>query len=417
MESNAPPAGSTSAPSTAATDRLGYLADDRLGLSQRAGRFHVLPGFRFDQQRDELVLVLRLDGEDMRECHETAALRDGRHAAFLYEKLLSSMEGSCCLSAVSATTPHDLSNGSVLLSGTVTGLALQTRQAHGSRAMVNYQERLNRVVAHIHEHLDDELDLNRLADVACLSPYHWHRIYQAVYGETLAATVKRQRLHRAAGYLAHSSMPVEEVAERSGYPNVQSFTRIFRSVFGMPPARYRKEGSHTRFQTRGREETQIMYTVEIKTIPATRAIGVDHAGSYMQIAKAFDTLYGWLITHGHIGSVTRSIGLYLDDSTAVPENELRSKACVIMSENIPIAPPLARVELSQGRYAVLRHTGPYADMKAAYEWLYGVWLVQSGLEAADAPVFEEYLNSPRDTAPTDLITDIYLPLHHQSADS
>jgi AraC family transcriptional regulator len=49
-------------------------------------------------------------------------------------------------------------------------------------------------------------------------------------------------------------------------------------------------------------------------------------------------------------------------------------------------------------------------MQAAYQWLYGTWLVQSGEEPADAPVFEEYLNSPRDTAPADLLSDIYLPL-------
>lgn len=59
---------------------------------------------------------------------------------------------------------------------------------------------------------------------------------------------------------------------------------------------------------------------------------------------------------------------------------------------------------------MLRHKVPYADMKAAYQWLYGVWLAQSDREVGDAPVFEEYLNNPRDTAPTELLTDIYLPL-------
>jgi AraC family transcriptional regulator len=49
-------------------------------------------------------------------------------------------------------------------------------------------------------------------------------------------------------------------------------------------------------------------------------------------------------------------------------------------------------------------------MRAAYEWLYGTWLVQSGREAADAPVFEEYLNNPKETAPADLHTEICLPL-------
>ena len=41
---------------------------------------------------------------------------------------------------------------------------------------------------------------------------------------------------------------------------------------------------------------------------------------------------------------------------------------------------------------------------------FGEWLMQSGREAGDAPAFEEYLNNPRDTAPPELLTDIYLPL-------
>ena len=99
----------------------------------------------------------------------------------------------------------------------------------------------------------------------------------------------------------------------------------------------------------------------------------------------------------------------------MPEDKLRSMACVVLNEDIPIAAPMKSVTIAGGEYAVLRHTGPYANMKAAYQWLYDVWLAGSGREAADLPAFEEYMNSPRDTAPADLITDIYLPLRSESA--
>src|SRR5579872_4007731 len=107
-----------------------------------------------------------------------------------------------------------------------------------------YETRLGRVLDHIYDHLDEPLDIDRLAQIACMSPYHWHRIFQAMYGETVATTVRRLRLHRAAGYLANGSMPIAEIAERSGYSSLQSFTRTFRAVFGIPPAQYRKQGTH-----------------------------------------------------------------------------------------------------------------------------------------------------------------------------
>ena len=115
---------------------------------------------------------------------------------------------------------------------------------NGETAWTLYESRLRRVSAYIHEHLDEELDMERLAEIACMSSYHWHRIYRAIFGETLAATVKRLRLHRAAGDMVRTDLSVGEIAKRSGYPNLQSFNRIFKSVYGMPPGQYRKEGIH-----------------------------------------------------------------------------------------------------------------------------------------------------------------------------
>jgi len=281
---------------------------------------------------------------------------------------------------------------------------------NSSNGRAAYDARFSRVTAFIYDHLDDDIDLNKLAEIACLSPYHWHRIYHAMYGETIAATVKRLRLHRAAGYLAQTTMPIAEVAKRSGYKSLQSFTRVFAAVYRMPPAQYRKRGSHAQFQPDAARERSAMYDVVIKNVPRTEIISVDHAGSYMQIGRAFDTLYGWLAARNLITPQTRSVGVFFDDPDAVTETELQSRAGVILPGNFALEAPLKRTEIASGCYAVLRHKGPYADMRAAYQWLYGDWLLRSGREPADVPVFEEYLNSPRDTAPTELLSDIYLPL-------
>lgn len=274
-----------------------------------------------------------------------------------------------------------------------------------------YEARLNRVLDHIYDHLDEPLDIDRLAGIACLSPYHWHRIYQAMYGETVAVTVRRLRLHRAAGYLANGAMPIAEIAERSGYGSLQSFSRTFSAVYGMPPAQYRKEGTHRRFRPAQSGDNQMtMREVVIRDVPEMNVISVDHVGPYMQIGKAFDSLIGWLAGRNLLSAQMRMVGIYYDDPGIVPEAELRSKAGVVLPHDVDVAAPVSITTMRGGQYAVLRHQGPYSDMRAAYEWLYGTWLVQSGREAADAPVFEEYLNNPKETAPADLLTEICLPL-------
>lgn len=235
----------------------------------------------------------------------------------------------------------------------------------------SYEQRLGRVMAYIYDHLDEDIDLNKLAVIACLSPYHWHRIYHAVHGETIAATVKRLRLHRAASYLASTSMSIAEIAEKSGYGSVQSFNRIFKAAYGMPPAQYRREGSHTRFHTQSKERINMMYDIAVLTVPSLKLAGVEHVGSYMNIGRAFETLYGWLAACNRFRPGMRSIGIYYDDATSVPEEKLRSQACITIDDDFVIESPLKPAWIAGGPCAVLKYKGPYADMKAAYQWLYG----------------------------------------------
>ena len=153
-----------------------------------------------------------------------------------------------------------------------------------------------------------------------------------------------------------------------------------------------------------------MYDVSIRTIPQTALVGVSHLGSYMEINRAFETLFGTIYARGLARPDMRMIGIYFDDPDIVPTDKLRSIACATVHDDFPADAPLTYRQLDGGACAVLRHKGPYADMHKAYQWFYGSWLPQSGREVRDAPRFEEYLNNPRDVPPTELLTDIYMPL-------
>lgn len=275
---------------------------------------------------------------------------------------------------------------------------------------IDYRAQLLRVTTHIHDHLAAPLDLAELAVVADLSPFHWHRIYQALTGETAAATVRRLRLHRASGYLAQTSLSVTEIARRCGYPNAQSFTRAFRQFFGQAPQTWRLTRTEA-LPWRSAEAAQPGgWPVEIRPVPAVELAGIDHRGSYMRIGKAFETAQIHVAALGLMRPETRWLAQYLDDPLAYPEAQLRSRAGLSVPAGTTIAPPLQRFCLGGTPCAVLRYRGPYPNMREAYQWLYGTWLLASGHALADQPVFEEYLNSPRDTAPADLLTDIFLPL-------
>ncbi len=116
---------------------------------------------------------------------------------------------------------------------------------------------------------------------------------------------------------------------------------------------------------------------------------------------------------GLMGPTTRGIGIYYSDTHSVAPAEWRSDACISVAADVSppdeaSAPRL--IDLAGGRHAVLRHKGPYAELHKAYDWLFGQWLPGSGEMPADRPVFEEYLNNPRELPPEEWLTEINLPL-------
>jgi AraC family transcriptional regulator len=278
------------------------------------------------------------------------------------------------------------------------------------QTQASYAARLDRVVDHIYDHLDEDVSLDRLAQVACLSPYHWHRIYTAMRGETVAATVKRLRLLRAADRLANSDTSVKAIAASAGYEAVESFARAFKEAYRRSPADYRAHGSHAAYKKAHATRDVLGFPVSVEEILAIRCASIAHTGPYIQIDRAMGRLFERLAEQGLLTEKIPMIGLFLDDPDTTEPAKLRSRACVPIPQPIDCGTSLEETLLRGGLYARLRYKGPYADMKGAYRWLMGVWLPNSGHEAADAPIFEAYINNPVETPPNELLTDIHLPL-------
>lgn len=280
----------------------------------------------------------------------------------------------------------------------------------------DYAIRLERVFRWLADHMDGTLDLNQLADVACMSPYHFHRIYHAMQGETAAETVRRLRLHRAAVELITGELPVPRIARRAGYGSQEAFTRAFKAAYGVPPARYRASFvplPSTGGMTGGKDaamDTTVSYQATIRETPTVTVAALAHRGDYQTIPATFVRLATMAGALGVLGPGMRSFGIYYDDVSATPVEALRSEACLSVPDNWVPSGDLERREIRGGRYAVVLHVGPYAELARAYTWLYGTWLAQSGEEAADAPCVEEYLNDARTVPASELRTEIWLPL-------
>ena len=278
----------------------------------------------------------------------------------------------------------------------------------------DYARRIARVVDHIAAHLDGPLDIATLAETACFSPFHFHRIYRTQTGETVAHTVRRYRLHRAAADLVAGRLPLARVARRAGYGSAEAFSRAFAGHYGMAPAAFRDmpRDPVLEFPKRGESAMTEKLDVTIETRDGLRLAGLPHEGPYIEIGRAFEKTFAHAGAAGLFRPGMRMIGLYYDDPKSVAERELRSFASVTVPAGTDPAAlaPLEVRDLPGGRYAIAIHKGPYADLHLTWDRLFSAWLPQSGEEAEDRPAVEEYLNNPRDTSQADLRTAVCLAL-------
>ncbi len=275
----------------------------------------------------------------------------------------------------------------------------------------SYITRIQRVLSHISDHLDDDLNMDELADVACFSSYHFHRIYRGLVGETVTQTVRRLRLHRAASELIRSSTEIDAIAKRAGYGSVEAFSRAFKAAYAYAPASYRDTVRETPVTLLQQERNTGMFTVEIKDLPTRKLAAIAHRGDYLEIGTTFDKAFMWGMKNKQLNPATPGLGLYFDDPSQVPADKLRSEAGFVVEEDCEDKEiGLRTLEVKGGRYAVLRFKGPYAELEKGYDYLFGPWLNDSGETPANAPVVECYLNDPQSTPPSELLTDICVAL-------
>ena len=89
--------------------------------------------------------------------------------------------------------------------------------------------------------LEDGSDGTVLADSACLSRFHFQRLFRRLLHETPGALRRRLLLERAAWHLLHTDISVTEIAFDSGYATLEAFSRAFLKAYALSPSRYRRQ--------------------------------------------------------------------------------------------------------------------------------------------------------------------------------
>ncbi|CAM3585282.1 MULTISPECIES: AraC family transcriptional regulator [Pseudoalteromonas] len=281
------------------------------------------------------------------------------------------------------------------------------------------QQRISLVCDYINQHLDDELTVSLLSDVAALSKFHFHRVFVAFMGVNVGKYILLARLKRASFRLAFErDIKIIDIALEAKFDSAEAFSRAFKRTFEQSPSQFRQAANWPSWydvfnfspQNLGVQTMQ----VDIINFEQTQIAFLEHKGAAKLIFESAGKFIAWRQNSGLSPiNTSRTFGMPNGDPETMAEDAFRFKLCGSVNTEVPDnAFGVESGVIPQMRCAKVRHLGSHDNMEQTIRWLYQNWLADSGELPNAHCCFFEYHNFVHQVDECDLITDIYLPLQN-----
>jgi len=279
-----------------------------------------------------------------------------------------------------------------------------------------YIARINRIMEYIEQHIDQPINLYAMAQIAHFSPFHFHRIFTVVVGETTANFLQRIRIEKAAQQLKDSpSKVIGDIAYSCGFSSVSLFSRTFRKHFGVSKKSKLFVIQNEEFCTNKLKQLIIMETeVIVKEMPELQVIYCRHTGAFNQIGQAYGKLMQFAGPRGLLNSPNaKTLTVYHDDPSVTEIDKMRQSACLIVNSDVnsdvKVEGEIGKMTVPAGKYAV----GHFEIVETQFELAWNtmcLWLTESGYEPGEGYNYELYYNDHTQHPERKFILDICIPL-------
>ncbi|MDF2118977.1 AraC family transcriptional regulator [Roseiarcaceae bacterium H3SJ34-1] len=290
-------------------------------------------------------------------------------------------------------------------------------------AVQNYQARMQRVLDHIDQHLDGDLDLETVSRIAAFSKFHFHRQFMATFGLSVHRYVQLARMKRASHRLASKEAEsVTEIAMDAGYDAPDAFARAFRRRFGQSPSSFRKSpdwvpwlaafGPLDNARSKLMQITYDQGDVTIRDVPPTPVAIMEHRGDRATLGDTIQRFIAWRKAAGLSPETSPTFNIFRSERIPVVPADYSMDICV--GTDRPIDADDAQMKagvIPGGRCAVLRVVHDTHNLEPAALYLYRDWLPASGEEARDFPIYCQRHFSFLPNAPVhEVVVELFLPL-------
>jgi AraC family transcriptional regulator len=285
-----------------------------------------------------------------------------------------------------------------------------------------YRSRFRKVLEYIDLHLDDDLTIDLLSNVAAFSKYHFHRQFSEFLGISVYKYVQLTRLKRASYQLAFRDwMPIVDISLASGYENHESFSRAFKKSIGQTPSEFREHPQwnswHLIYQPLSDVRSEHMKpdnqldNVNIILFKETKVAVLEHRGDPNLIGDSVRKFIEWRKQNNLSPQVSDTFNILYDNPSETSSENFRVDICASTERDVTDNSfGIVKKTIPSGRCAVLRYIGDDANLGESITYLYSNWLPLSGEELRDFPLFLQRVKFFPDVPDREAIIELFLPL-------
>jgi AraC family transcriptional regulator len=283
----------------------------------------------------------------------------------------------------------------------------------------NYIQSVNRVIDLINLHFSEELTLERLAGVACFSPFHFHKIFKAVVGETHQKYINRIRLERAV-QLMDEGMSLTGVAMAVGFSTPSHFSDAFKKLYKISPRKYREKRKLKKHKISKVSPTDTVYIADndkgfgklrLHEFSDYTVAYVRHIGDYnFRIGLAWQKLMRWAAQNKLITPDSIRISCSYDDPELTPEGKLRYDACITIPEGVKAEGPVGVRKIRGGLFVLFNFQGRTSGLSGFYDRVYSRLLTESSISLRNAPGYRVHLEGRWDQVRGKLSNELRIPV-------
>jgi AraC family transcriptional regulator len=274
-----------------------------------------------------------------------------------------------------------------------------------------YTQRLNLVINYIRENLSGNLSLETLAQVAGFSPFHFHRIFKTLTGETLNDFVSRVRLERAVALLkASPQTSITSAALACGFSSVSRFSQAFKAHYGFTARQWDRKSvlknsknrqvlvdfPHYTLAELNTIAANHEFTVYIRPLPPTYLAYIRVSDSYkpLKVVSAYERLLNWYSAKGGNLAHTTLFGMSQDDPDVTPLALCRYDFCLSVPEHWQSEGEISTRRFPACQIAYIRCKGDIFKVDRAWQYLFNYWLPRSHYQPDNLPALEIYRRQP-----------------------